>query len=422
MYKNLSNSITRYLAENLGMSHDGAVYLKTAIMLALLFVVCWLVWFFGRQLMLAFIHKAAKRTKTRFDDALVHERVFAQAAHIIPALLVDYTTPLIFAEWPETLKVVYVLTDLFIAWVLLRVVLFFFNALRYFLEEKESLRDKPIASYIQLAKIVSWIIGSIIFLSIAFDQSPVYFLSAMGAMTAVLLLIFKDTILGFVGSIQLAANDMVRIGDWVTMEKYGADGDVIEINLTTIKVKNFDHTITTIPTYSFISDSFRNWRGMQESAGRRIRRSVRVKADTIRFVDDALRNELMKIQLVAPYIEERQALIEKHNRESGADTSMPVNGRRMTNIGVFRRYIEAYLKNNPNINHELTCMVRQLEATENGVPLEVYCFSSVKEWVPYETIVGDLFDHILTAARYFDLELYENPAASDMRAAFGGKA
>ncbi len=421
MYKKLSNAVSEYLADNTGLSLENAIIVKTLIMMAILAVLCWIVWFFGRQLMLSLIHRAAKRTKNTFDDALVHEKVFAKVAHILPAIIVDYTAPLIFAEYPETLKAVHVITDLFIIWVLLRTTLSFMDALRFFLEKKESLKDKPIASYVQLGKILLWIIFAILFLSVAFDQSPVYFLSAMGAMTAVLLLIFKDTILGFVGSIQLAANDMVRKGDWVTMEKYGADGDVMEINLTTIKVKNFDHTITTIPTYSFITDSFRNWRGMSESEGRRISRSIRVKADTVQFVTEEMIREMSQIQLVRPYIEERQKEIAEYNQKKEIDTTTPVNGRRMTNIGIFRKYIEAYLRNNAHINQNLTCMVRQLEPTDAGIPLQIYCFSTIKEWVPYEGIVSDLFDHIITAARYFHLELYEKPAASDMRIGFGAE-
>lgn len=415
MYQKLSNRIVDWLTTDFDITHDNAIYLKTAILLAILAVLCWVVWFFGRQAMLAIIHRAAKRTKTTFDDAMVHEHVFARLAQILPALIIDYTAPLIFAEFPETLEFVYRVTDFYIIWVLLHTTLKFFNALRFWLEEKESLKDKPIASYIQLGKIIVWIIFSILLLSVLMGKSPVYFLSAMGALTAVLLLVFKDTILGFVGSLQLSANDMVRKGDWVTMERYGADGDVLEINLTTVKVKNFDHTITTIPTYSMITDSFRNWRGMSESTGRRIMRNLMVKADSIQFLKAEKIEDLKNIALLKGFLEKRQEEIDAYNAGANIDKSLPVNGRNMTNIGVFRHYIEEYLKNNQHINTDLTCMVRQLEGTPNGVPLQVYAFSKTKDWVPYEAIVSDIFDHLLSVAPYFGLELFQNPAGSDFR-------
>lgn len=415
MYQRLSNRIVDWLTSDFDLSHDSAIYLKTGILLLILAALCWIVWFFGRQAMLAIIHRAAKRTKTTFDDAMVHEHVFARLAQILPALIIDYTAPLIFAEFPETLEFIYRVTDFYIIWVLLHTTLKFFNALRYWLEGKDSLKDKPIASYVQLGKIIVWIIFTILLLSVLMGKSPVYFLSAMGALTAVLLLVFKDTILGFVGSIQLSANDMVRKGDWVTMERYGADGDVLEINLTTVKVKNFDHTITTIPTYSMITDSFRNWRGMSESDGRRIMRNLMVKADSIHFLKTEQVQDLKKISLLKEFLEKRQQEIDEYNAGANVDTSMPMNGRNMTNIGVFRNYIHSYLMNNPNINTDLTCMVRQLEGTPNGVPLQVYAFSKTKAWVQYEAIVSDIFDHLLTVAPYFGLELFQNPAGSDFR-------
>ena len=235
------------------------------------------------------------------------------------------------------------------------------------------------------------------------------FVTGLGAASAIILLIFKDTILGFVASIQVSINDMVRIGDWVTFDKFGADGDVIEINLATVKVQNFDKTITTIPTYALISDSFRNWRGMMESDGRRIKRAIKVKQDSVRFLNDTDLERLKQIQLISEYIGTRQNDIERFNASHNVDKSVPINGRNLTNIGLFRKYIESYLMNHPAINKDMTLMVRQLEPTGQGWPIELYTFSADKRWENYEHIMSDIFDHIVSSVSYFDLELFEFP-------------
>jgi miniconductance mechanosensitive channel len=294
------------------------------------------------------------------------------------------------------------------------VVVSFISALTIFLSRSPKFKDKPIASFTQLAKIIIWSVGGIILFGILFGKNPLTLFTALGAVSAVLILVFKDTILGFMASIQLTVNDMVRIGDWVSVPQYGADGDVIEINLTTVKVANWDKTISTVPTYSFVSDSFKNWRGMQESGGRRIKRAVYIKISTVRFCNQEMLDRYCNVRLVQDYIKQRQKEIEAYNLEKNIDTKASmVNGRRMTNIGIFRAYVLNYLQQNPNINHDMTCMVRQLEATEKGVPLEIYCFSKIKAWVDYERIQSDLFDHILAAVHQFDLEIFENPAGSD---------
>lgn len=253
-------------------------------------------------------------------------------------------------------------------------------------------------------------------LSILIDQNPLALFGALGAVSAVILLIFKDTLLGFIASIQLTINDMVRIGDWVSVPKYGADGDVIGIYLTTIKVSNWDMTISTVPTYSFVSDSFKNWRGMQESGGRRIKRSINLKISSVQFCDEEMLARYAKIELVREHIGKRTDEILTYNSERNVNTEMSiVNGRRMTNIGIFRVYILNLLKKNPNINHEMTHMVRQLEPSETGVPLEIYCFSRIKTWIEYEGIQSDIFDHIMATAKHFDLEIFENPSSSDLQ-------
>ena len=269
------------------------------------------------------------------------------------------------------------------------------------------LKDKPIDSYIQVAMLFIWIIGVASILAILINLSFIKFFTTLGAASAVLLLIFKDTILGFVASIQVAINDTVRIGDWITMEKYGADGDVIEINLSTVQVQNFDMTITNIPTYALISDSFKNWRGMQASGGRRIKRSILLKGKSVSYLTDEQIERFKKIQLITEYLNQRQNDILKSNEERGADKSVLINGRNLTNLGVFRKYLQSYIEGHSAINKDMFIMVRQLAPTPQGLPLEIYCFSSDKRWQNYEYIMSDIFDHALAAVPYFDLELFE---------------
>jgi miniconductance mechanosensitive channel len=300
--------------------------------------------------------------------------------------------------------------------IIIRVLHHFINALQAYLAQSHKYHDKPVASYTQLGKILIWAVGTLILASLIIGKNPLYMFTALGAVSAVLILVFKDTILGFIASIQLSVNNMIRIGDWVSIPKYGADGDVIEINLTTVKVRNWDNTISTVPTYSFISDSFKNWRGMQESGGRRIKRAVNLKISSIRLADEEMLQRFEKIELVRDYIKDRRELIARHNTEHRADTDASiVNGRRMTNIGIFRAYIRNYLARNTNLNQEMTGMVRQMDPTEHGVPLEIYCFSKIKTWVEYEIIQSDLFDHILAVVPHFDLEVFEVPAGSDFQ-------
>lgn len=374
-----------------------------------------LIWFISRGILLQIVHAWAVRTKATWDDHLVNNKVFKGFALLVPLGFLEYFLSIAFFNYPEVLAY----SDMFVAIIMILIIMVIvnrsLNGLRDILLEIDSLRDKPIASYTQIMKIVISGILIIVILSILTNRSPLFFLGSLGAISAVLLLVFRDTILGFVGSIQLATNDMIRIGDWITMEKFGADGDVQEINLTTVKVRNFDNTITTIPTYSFISDSFRNWRGMQESDGRRVKRSIKIQIDTIKFASPELLKKLSKVEILKTFVEERQHEIEEYNEKHGFVGERAINARQQTNLGLFRRYIEHYLKHNNMINDEMTLMVRQLEPTENGLPLEVYCFTKTKEWLPYENIIADVFDHIFAIINQFELKAFESPSGSDFQ-------
>ena len=277
------------------------------------------------------------------------------------------------------------------------------------LEELPRLKDKPIASFSQLLKVIMSIFAGIAVIAILSGQEIGVILGGLGAATAVILLVFKDALLGLTASVQLSTGDLVRIGDWVAIDKYGADGNVVEINLTTVKVQNWDMTFTIVPTYALISDSFKNWRGMSQSGGRRIKRSITIRPSTVRFADDALIDSLRHIQVLAPWLAERQALIAADNASRGADTkTSEVNGRRLTNLGLFRNYTERYIRNHPGVNQSMTLLVRHLQPTPEGIPVEFYCFSKNQDWAPFEELMADILDHLVAAVPYFGLEIYEH--------------
>ncbi len=403
-----------WLHESMGVDLAMTQLFKMVILLVVMVLAAIILWWVGQQIIKRLLERVIRKTSTDWDDVLLEQGVFRKLGHIVPAAVVSELSPIVFSDYPGAIPAIEQFTDAFVMLVIIRILVAFIGAMSIFLHRSPKFKDKPIASFTQLAKIVVWSVGGIALFGIILGKNPLTIFTALGAVSAVLILVFKDTILGFMASIQLTINDMVRIGDWVSVPQYGADGDVIEINLTTVKVANWDKTISTVPTYSFVSDSFKNWRGMQESGGRRIKRAINLKISRVKFCDQEMLERFSKIGLVKDYIAQRQKEIDLYNSEKLIDTkSSVVNGRRMTNIGILRAYILNYIKQNPNINQDMTCMVRQLEATEKGVPLEVYCFSAIQAWVDYERIQSDMFDHILAAVSQFDLEVFENPAGSD---------
>ena len=382
---------------------------------SLLLGISFLLAFTSKLVVSSFLKKLSKRTKTNLDDYLLSSKFPLYFSRVVPYFFLLSVVPYWIVDSPYTTSVV--LTSLNVYGVVVTVWIFrsVLQTLRSFLLTQDSFKDKPIDSYIQVFMLLIWAIGIIVIFSIVTGREIAYFLTAMGALSAVLLLVFKDTILGFVASIQIAANDLVRIGDWVTMEKYGADGDVIEINLSTVKIQNFDKTITTIPTYNLISDSFKNWRGMAESAGRRIKRSILVSTPTIRFLQSDELGKMYQIERISTYLKERASEIDQDNQALKIDKSLAINGRNLTNLGVYRQYVENYLKAHPKISDQLTVMCRQLPTNQYGAtPLEVYAFSNDKEWVAYEHLTADIFDHLLAALKFFNLESFEmNRVVSD---------
>lgn len=392
---------------DLGFTDEWATFFNMLTMLVILCVLIFISDVLARKVLVTTFSKFAARTKTTFDDLLISHKAPRNIAHLVPLYITIKFLPNVFFDYPKIeeffvviLKVYGVVLTIWILRSVLRTLESYFKTL-------PRLRDKPIDSYIQVVMLFVWIVGIASCLAVLINLSFLKFFTTLGAASAVLLLIFKDTILGFVASIQVAINDTLRIGDWITMDKYGADGDVIEINLSTIQVQNFDKTITTIPTYAVISESFKNWRGMQASGGRRIKRSVLIKSKSIHYLKDEEIENLKKIQLITAYLITKQKELSDYNTKKGIDKSVLINGRNLTNIGVFRKYIQTYVENHSAINKDMSLMVRQLEPTAEGVPLEVYAFSSDKRWVNYEYIMSDIFDHVISAIGYFDLELFE---------------
>lgn len=397
----------------MGATGDTASYLTLGLDILILIIVSLLADFIARRVILNFVKSYIKRSKNTYDDVFLEKRVFQSLAHLVPAAIIWYSLPWLFDGVDFSIGWLRKLITIYMILMVVVVVSRFLKAVEEIGLRSPRFEGKPIASYIQVFIIVSYIIGGILILSMVVGQSPLTILTAFGAATAVILLIFRDTILGLVASIQISGNDMVRLGDWVSMDKFGADGDVIEINLTTVKVRNWDKTITTVPTYAFISDSFKNWRGMQSMGVRRIKRSLNIDIGSISFVSDDMKARFEKFSRVNKYVHERQGEIDKYNRESGADKSELINGRHMTNVGVFRRYALNYLLEHPKIDQKETIMVRQLQPTETGLPLEIYCFSNDIAWVNYENIQSDIFDHLLAAAPRFGLRIFQDPSGAD---------
>jgi miniconductance mechanosensitive channel len=368
-----------------------------------------------RVVIIRVVKKVVTKTKSEWDDKLFEYKVFRSLALIVISIIILNAVPHLFRDFPSWIPYAYACSRIYIAIAVMFAVKAITNALASVLEQTPSLSDKPIRSYKQVAHIIIYLITFVAILSILMGESPWIVLGGFGAVTAVLLLIFRDPILGFVASIQMSAIDLVRIGDWITVDKYGADGTVVEINLTTVKVQNFDKTITLVPSYALVSDSFKNWRGMQQSDGRRIKRHIKIKIDSIKFCDDALFNRLLKVERIKSYLETKRVEIDEYNRSNKVDKSVLVNGRHMTNIGIYRIYALNYLLENPHINKDMEFMVRQLEPSSDGVPIEIYAFSNKKVWEDYEQIMADIFDHLLATVPYFDLEIFQNPSGADMR-------
>ena len=407
--------IIKEILQSWGFNESWTDDLTSAIILFTILFIAFLGDAICKHVILTTVTRLVKKTKATWDDVVFDRKVMIYLSHLVAPIILYILLPLAISN-AGLLTFILRICMIYIIAIFLKFISALLSALYHVYSEREQFRDRPLKGLLQTVQVILFFIGGIIIVSILIDKSPMVLLTGLGASAAVLMLVFKDSIMGFVSGIQLSANNMLKVGDWIEMPKYGADGTVIEVTLNTVKVRNCDNTITTIPPYALVSDSFQNWRGMQESGGRRIKRSIRIDMNSVKFCTPEMLAKYRKIRLLKDYIEETEKVVEEYNKEHGIDNSVLVNGRRQTNLGVFRAYLTNYLRSLPAVNQDLTCMVRQLQPTEQGIPLELYFFSSIKAWIPYEGVQADVFDHVLAIIPEFDLHVFQNPTGEDFRA------
>ena len=380
---------------------------------ALLILGAVIAYYITRRILLILVHKLVKRTSALWDDALVDQKVFSQLAHVVPALVIQKGILLV-PDLPAAAEtVIRNLTSIYMIVVVTLTMTAVLSAVNQIYEGRPGARNRPIKGFIQLAQLVLYIIGGILVIAVLIDRSPVILLSGLGAITAVLMVVFKDTLLSLAASIQLTTQELIRVGDWLEVPQFGADGDVIDVALYTITVQNWDKTISTIPTHQLVAGSFKNWRGMSESGGRRIKRSINIDMNSIHFLSSKEVERLAGIELLKDYIVSKKEELKTYNASVGTADEPHVNQRHLTNIGTLRAYIRSYLKQHPKIHKNMTLIVRQLQPGPDGLPIELYCFSNDINWDNYETIQADIFDHIFAVMPEFGLRLFQQPAGSD---------
>lgn len=411
-YQNISDAILKWFLGN-GFSDNTAEFLRSISALTGITILSFIVDVIFRKIIISIVTRIIRRTKNKYDDIILERKVFDKLAHIAPAWVIYLLIPI---ALPHSTILVLIIKDICFIWMALNVLLVinsFLDALHDIYNRFPISKDRSIKGYIQLFKIIFAIFAALTIISIIFNVDMSKIFTGIGALAAVLILVFRDTILGLVASVQIGGNDMVKPGDWISMPKYNADGDVIEINLTTVKVQNWDKTISTIPTYALVSDSFQNWRGMSESGGRRIKRSINVDMQSVKFATPELIAKLKRFHLLKDFIAQKEEEIKLYNAKLNIADDEVYNGRRLTNLGIFRAYLERYLKQHPKIHREMTFLVRHLQPTEKGLPIEVYVFSNDQAWANYEAIQADIFDHILAIIPEFGLKVFQAPSGSD---------
>lgn len=401
---------------HLGLTPDSAHGIDHWIILFLIVLIGVGLDFLIRLLLMHVVRRIVRRTKVTWDDILFDDKVLRRLCHIITPILVSIMLPIAFPTENEMMHLVMRLVSVAIVIAILRFVNALLEAIFLLLGRQVDWHGKPLKGLMQTGKMIAFLIASVLVISILINRSPAIFLTGLGASAAIFMLVFKDSILGFVSGIQLSANNMLNVGDWISMPKYNADGVVEEVTLNTVKVRNWDNTITTLPPYLLVSDSFQNWEGMRASGGRRVKRSINIDMTSIRFCTPEMLERYDRIELLKGYITKTQEQVEEHNRQhSIAPGEDKINGRHQTNIGVFRNYLNLYLQQNEGVNHNMMILVRQLQPTELGLPMELYFFTDTVDWIPYEGIQADVFDHVLAIMPEFDLRVFQNPSGNDLK-------
>lgn len=415
MESKFSKWLRDWLTDGLGLSPDMASYLRLVVLLLILLLLCLAIWYISKRFIVVAIRRLARRTETDWDDTMVERHVFDDLAFILPLFFVEFYTRYVLKDFETWVPLVETITEVLIVLALMRVTLKVLNAVHDILMGHEELKDKPVQSFVQVAKIVCIVLFGVVILSLLMGRSPIYFLSAMGAISAVLLFVFKDSILALLASVQLMANDLLRVGDWVSVPKYDADGYVIKMNLSTIMVQNWDNTYSSVPPYVFISDSFINYRGMIEGGGRRIMRSLNIKVNSVSFCDAEMIERYRKVRLLKTFFDTEGEEGHKTSTEEGEGEEASLDRPPRTNLEIFRAYAEAYVKEHPGINSEMFCLVRLLETGEGGIPVQIYAFTKDKTLVVHSQVISEIFSHLIAAAPYFGLEVFETPSGTDLR-------
>jgi len=418
--KNIGGLLTKYLSQT-GINQTWAEDISDFTILIGLFVISYAAYYITWKVVRKILIPIFQRSKNQFDDLLVKNKFFRRLSMLVPAMILFNFSEDTLTHFPFFANTIITLIEIFFVVIVILIINSLLSTLNDYYQRFTFSKDHPIKSVVQIIKIITYIIGIMVIVGSLFDKDMSSLLMGLGTLSAVMMLIFKDPILGFVGGLQLIFNKMVSIGDWISMPKFGADGVILEINLTTVKVQNWDKTIVTIPTYNLISDSFQNWKGMENSGGRRIKRHINIDMDSIRFCTQEMLDKFGQIDVLKEYVNTTQKQVEEYNDQQNINPEILVNGRRQTNIGVFQEYLREYLSNRSDINKSMTFMVRQLQPSEKGIPIEIYVFTKTIEWIEYEGIMASIFDHVLAVVPEFDLKVYQFPTSgANVKLPFGG--
>jgi miniconductance mechanosensitive channel len=410
-----ANHWTRQWLESQGLPEWAIAPATVVADLLLLAIIAYVADFVARKVLLSLIARWVKKSKSKWDDYFYQRRVFRNLAHLLPAIIVYNAFPIIFGDLPGIILFLQRFVQIYIIVLMVIVINKALRATEDLIAHDEKLVNSSLRTVSQVVRVLTFFVALVFIISVVTGIKAASLLGILAGTSAILILIFQDSIVGLLANFQITMYDLLRVGDWVTLNKYEVDGDVISIDLTTIKVRNFDKTISSVPAKAFVNDAFINWRGMKEEGARRIKRNILVDINSTHFVNDEEFEELLKIELVHDYIQKKQNEIDAYNSQNNVNTTLPVNGRRQTNIGIYRNYVLHYLNRHGGVDKNFPIMVRQLQPTASGIPIEVYCFAKTTVWEDYERIQADIFDHLFAATKYFSLRLYQAPSGRDLR-------